>query len=280
MGPSVNTHACQSADCSRRRHGYAVIACLSPEECATALDKFWGFIEGQGHGVRRDAPETWTDEAWSQSIPPTHAEPLWYVRGVPAVADAWAGLLGTDELLVSFCGAPLNRNWAHNEAWRGGGGSFHVDRGAYYHPQLGVRIPYGLDDRDYIQGTVTLIDNGPWTGGNLVFPKSHKYYRHIAETYHRPMKDQHGYISSGSSLPIAMQAEPELFGSPIMAKLMAGDAFVWGEHDLLRLLAHALLATACDCSCDCSGVSTTACAHDCSRWVVISHRWLRVQTTG
>ena len=180
--------------------------------------------------MRRDAPETWTDEAWSQSIPPTHAEPLWYVRGVPKVADAWAGLLGTDELLVSFCGAPLNRNWAHNEAWRGGGGSFHVDRGAYYHKDLGIRIPYGLDDRDYIQGTVTLIDNGPHTGGNLVFPKSHRYFRHIAETYHRPMKDEHGSINSNSSLPIAMKAEPELFGAPIMAKLKAGDAFVWDDR--------------------------------------------------
>ena len=90
---------------------------------------------------------------------------------------------------------------------------------------------------------MTLIDNGPWTGGNLVFPKSHKYYRHIAETYHRPMKDEHGYISSGSSLPIAMQAEPELFGSPIMAKLQAGDAFVWGEPERLHTTALAAFHT-------------------------------------
>ena len=90
-----------------------------------------------------------------------------------------------------------------------------------------MRIPYGLDDRDYIQGTVTLMDNGPHTGGNLVFPKSHKYFRHIAETYHRPMKDEHGYINSGSSLPAAMRAEPSLFGAPIMAALKAGDVFVW-----------------------------------------------------
>ena len=206
-------------------HGFAVISVLSPAECETALDKFWGYIEAAGRGVRRDEPATWTDEAWQAALPSTHAEPLWYVRGVPNVAKCWEGLLGTDELLVSFCGAPLSRNWSYDEAWRGAGGSFHVDRGAYYHPGLGVRIPYGLDDRDYIQGTVTLIDNAPHSGGNVIFPGSHKYFRHIAETYHRPMKDEHAYINSGSSLPIAMAAEPELFGTPIMAKLHAGDAF-------------------------------------------------------
>jgi len=211
-------------------HGYAVISVLSLEECAIALSKFWRFIEAAGHGVRRDDPSSWTDEAWQASLPPTHAEPLWFVRGVPKVAKCWEGLLGTDELLVSFCGAPLNRNWSYNNQWRGGGGSFHVDRGAYYHPGLGVRIPYGLDDRDYIQGTVTLIDNGPHTGGNVVFPRSHKYFRYIAETYHRPMKEQHAYINSGSSLPAAMAAEPDLFGTPIMAKLKAGDAFVWDDR--------------------------------------------------
>ena len=73
-----------------------------------------------------------------------------------------------------------------------------MDRGAYYHPGLGIRIPYGLDDRDYIQGTVTLIDNGPHTGGNVVFPKSHLYFRHIAETYHKPIAAQHAYINSGT----------------------------------------------------------------------------------
>jgi hypothetical protein len=55
---------------------------------------------------------------------------------LPKVAAAWAGLLGDDALLVSFCGAPLDRNWGLDARWRGGGGSFHVDRGAYYHPAL------------------------------------------------------------------------------------------------------------------------------------------------
>eukprot|EP01050_Picozoa_sp_SAG11_P002090 SAG11_NODE_101_length_16738_cov_8.254703_15_plen_180_part_00 len=110
-------------------HGYAVISVLSQRECDTALEKIWEHIEGAGHGVLRSDPSTWTDAAWQASMPPTHAEALWYVRGIPKVAAAWAALLGDDELLVSFCGAPLNRNWGHNISWRGGGGSFHVDRG-------------------------------------------------------------------------------------------------------------------------------------------------------
>ena len=66
-------------------HGYAVISVLSQHECDTALDKIWRHIEGAGRGVLRDDPSTWVDEAWQASVPPTHAEALWYVRGIPKV---------------------------------------------------------------------------------------------------------------------------------------------------------------------------------------------------
>ena len=66
-------------------HGYAVISVLSQSECGVALEMVWGHIEAAGHGVLRSDPATWVDEAWKASLPTTHAEPLWFVRGVPKV---------------------------------------------------------------------------------------------------------------------------------------------------------------------------------------------------
>ena len=33
-----------------------------------------------------------------------HAEALWYVRGIPKLKDAWATVLGDDDLIISFDG--------------------------------------------------------------------------------------------------------------------------------------------------------------------------------
>ena len=96
-------------------HSQAVVAdVLSPEEVSTAISKLWDFMEGMGTGIDRDDIGSWNNSNWMENSEPGsglmsqhglgHAEALWYVRGIPKLKDAWATVLGDDDLIISFDG--------------------------------------------------------------------------------------------------------------------------------------------------------------------------------
>lgn len=104
---------------------------LSSSEVARALGLIWDSLEGLNRGIDRADPQTWasrprrgedTGRGWPwgdhgqglisagmEEFGFTHSEACWFVRGVPAVRDAFATVLGTDELEVSFDGLSLFR---------------------------------------------------------------------------------------------------------------------------------------------------------------------------
>jgi hypothetical protein len=177
-------------------NGYAVVRdVLNQVETATALAKIWEFMEGMGTGIDRKDPATWSNEHWMENSNPGsglmsqhglgHSEALWYVRGIPAVKDVWATLLGDDELIVSFDGMCQYRPWALDKSWRTSTGWFHCDR------QPGPPVTdtpnrageCGIQERDYIQGFVNLVRTTEATGGNVVCAGSHKHYAETAVEY-------------------------------------------------------------------------------------------------
>jgi hypothetical protein len=122
-----------------------------------------------------------------------HSEALWYVRGIPAVKDVWATLLGDDELIVSFDGMCQYRPWSLDRSWRTSTGWFHCDR------QPGPPVTdspdragvCGIQEREYIQGFVNLVRTTEATGGNVVCAGSHKRYAETAVQYNGNGECQH-----------------------------------------------------------------------------------------
>ena len=99
---------------------------LDSTEVETALDKLWVEIESRSEAVSRSDPSTW-DNGW-QTNGWGHDDFLWYVRGIPNVRKVWEQLHDTEEVIVSFDGANIQRPWGLNPEWRGGAGTLHYDR--------------------------------------------------------------------------------------------------------------------------------------------------------
>ena len=125
------------------KEGYVVFKdILTSAEVETALDKLWVEIESRSDAVSRSDPSTW-DNGWKTNGW-GHDDFLWYVRGIPNVRKVWEQLHDTEDVIVSFDGANIQRPWGLNPEWRGGAGTLHYDR----------RNREGVPD-GYIQGFVS-----------------------------------------------------------------------------------------------------------------------------
>ena len=110
------------------REGYAVIReVLSDAEVLTAIEKLWHEIESRSDAVVRSDPSTW-DNGWKTNGW-GHDDFLWYVRGCPNVRKVWEQMHDTDDVIVSFDGANIQKPWGLNPEWRGGAGGMHVSTG-------------------------------------------------------------------------------------------------------------------------------------------------------
>ena len=56
-----------------------------------------------------------------------HDDFLWYVRGIPNVRKVWEQLHDTEDVIVSFDGANIQRPWGLNPEWRGGAGTLQAN---------------------------------------------------------------------------------------------------------------------------------------------------------
>jgi hypothetical protein len=77
---------------------------LSDSEVAQAVALGWDLIEALEPLVSRLDPQTWSPTSWPSSLgtDSRHSAAMWFVRGAPGVQRAWAALVGTDDLIVSF----------------------------------------------------------------------------------------------------------------------------------------------------------------------------------
>ena len=100
---------------------------------------------------------------------------MWNVRSNRNIKKVYSHIWNTNELLVSFDGCGIFRNYHHDSAWRTTTGWYHVDQNPNLKP-----------DRCSIQGFISLTDQNETTGGLIVFPYTHLRFKELTDLARRP----------------------------------------------------------------------------------------------
>ncbi|CAM4946233.1 unnamed protein product [Rotaria socialis] len=148
-------------------HGYVVISdVMSQDEVNMNKELLWKFIESVSNStIKRDDPETWpsfSSHGVINGLGIGQSEFLWSVRSNRQVKNIFARLWNTRQLLVSFDGCGVYRDWRYNSTWKTNDSWDHVDQNPKLKP-----------DRCCIQGIVSLTDQNQRISGLIVYPRTH-----------------------------------------------------------------------------------------------------------
>ncbi|EKX51841.1 hypothetical protein GUITHDRAFT_134183 [Guillardia theta CCMP2712] len=170
--------------------GFAVIsAVLRQDECAKAVDLAWDFVEAASKAknrvlkgdysnhVDRADPDTWHNGNWPRCVEggiipfcgAGQSRCAWYVRSHHKIREVFAGLWQTEDLVVSFDGLLLWRDWRtlNRMEYRTEEGWFHIDQN-----------PRKKQDFCCVQGLVNLLPNSGYIEGNVLVAGSHLSFPH------------------------------------------------------------------------------------------------------
>lgn len=100
---------------------------------------------------------------------------MWSCRSVPGIRKVFSRWWKTNELLVSFDGCGIFRDWRFNPEWKTNSGWYHVDQNPRNKPNLCS-----------VQGFLALTDQNERTGGLTLFPRSHLRFRELIDCARRP----------------------------------------------------------------------------------------------
>ena len=146
--------------------GYVVLKnVLSSQEVDTAKSLLWRDLQLFQPRVSQNDVKTWDEmRVARRGIEPTLAqtEGSWFVRGVPAVHQAFAKVWDTEDLLVSMDCLLIWRPWWQNNNWKPQTEGLHVDQN-----------PFSKPTRVCVQGMVSLHSVTDVIGGLEVVPRSH-----------------------------------------------------------------------------------------------------------
>ncbi|CAF4555340.1 unnamed protein product [Rotaria sp. Silwood2] len=198
------------------QHGYVVISdVMNQDEINTNKQLLWNFLDNVSKGViKRDDPETWSNQCSHGVISGCgigQSDFLWSVRSNRQVKNVFARLWNTRQLLVSFDGCGIFRDWRYNPKWKTNDGWNHVDQNPKMKP-----------DRCCVQGLVSLTDQNQKTGGLIVYPRTHLRFKELCE------------ITAGSNdfLPIPsnhpIMNPDQTFGKLVHCR--AGDLILWDSR--------------------------------------------------
>lgn len=204
-------------------HGYVIVRDVADAaQVAHAHDLLWSHLEGLGTGIDRRSPATWDDERWigdpTTGILPDYGVPqsafLWLVRGLPAVAEAFARVWDTADLLVSFDAAGAFRPSAFKGRWKTRASWFHVDQNGLREPGFAC-----------VQGLVNLVDAGPDRGGLVVLPGSHRRHAALFEARREELLHARGFVKLTPEWLARLGEEPAL-----KVCCAAGDLVLWDSR--------------------------------------------------
>lgn len=139
------------------------------------------------------------------------SEFLWNIRSNEQVKKIYARIWNTEQLLTSFDGCGLFRDWRYNPAWKTNGGWNHVDQ----HP--GTK-----PERCCIQGFVSLTDQSDKTGGLIVYPNTHSNFTQLVDLPNR-FKD---FVKVSDTHPIMDPSKTR--GKLVHCR--AGDMVLWDSR--------------------------------------------------
>jgi len=100
---------------------------------------------------------------------------MWNIRSNRNIKRVYSHIWNTNELLVSFEGCGVYRNWHYEPTWKTTTGWYHVDQNPILKP-----------DRCCIQGFISLTDQNETTGGLIVFPYTHLRFNELNDLARRP----------------------------------------------------------------------------------------------
>jgi len=136
---------------------------------------------------------------------------MWSVRSNRNIKHVYSRIWNADELLVSFDGCGLFRNWYLDSTWKTLAGWYHTDQN-----------PGSKPDRCCVQGFIALTEQNEKTGGLIVFPQTHLRFHELTNLV-RNSKD---FIRVPSTHPIFDGGRA--IGRLIQAQ--AGDLIVWDSR--------------------------------------------------
>jgi len=220
-------------------HGYVVIKQVAnQEQRETALSLFWDLCETNQPGLNRNDASTWTTDKWVAS--PSvgimsgygigQSSFLWYARLLPKVKESFSQIWKTDDLLVSYDGCGVFRPPEQDPQWRTNGAWYHIDQNCYNRPGLHA-----------IQGLVNFLPSGPYDGGFVVVPRSHKMIDEAfaripdlcskkARDYFRTPEDLEFWVEARNAITRDETNRHDLL--PVKLVLEAGDLVLWDSRTI------------------------------------------------
>ncbi|CAF4692371.1 unnamed protein product, partial [Rotaria sp. Silwood1] len=136
---------------------------------------------------------------------------LWSVRSNRQIKSVFARLWNTRELLVSFDGCGIFRDWRYNPTWKTNDGWEHVDQN-----------PKKKPDRCCVQGMVSLTDQNERTGGLIVYPRTHLRFTELCDI----TENSKDFLKIPLNHPIMNQGKT--LGKLVHCR--AGDLIIWDSR--------------------------------------------------
>jgi hypothetical protein len=136
---------------------------------------------------------------------------MWNIRSVRNIKRVYSQIWNTNELLVSFDGCGVYRDWRYDPKWKTKAGWYHVDQNPIIKP-----------DRCCIQGFVSLTNQNQATGGLIVFPQTHLRFEQLNDLARRPRD----FVMIPSTHPIFDRGQA--IGKLIQCQ--SGDLVLWDSR--------------------------------------------------
>ncbi|CAF3629932.1 unnamed protein product [Rotaria socialis] len=235
-------------------HGYAIFSdVMLQNEININKDLLWNFFENiPGYHIQRHDPTTWSKN-WPgnglfgiiNDCGIGQSDFMWNVRSNRNIKRVYSQIWTTNELLVSFDGCGVFRNWHYEPKWKTTTGWYHADQNPDLKP-----------DRCCVQGFVSLTDQNETTGGLIVFPYTHLRFHELKNQARRPndfvaVPSTHSILDRGKAVGKFIQCQS---GDLVLwdSRLIHCNscAFVSDEQlrsrptDLLRVVAYVSMSPA------------------------------------
>lgn len=136
---------------------------------------------------------------------------MWSVRSNRNIKRIYSQIWNTGDLLVSFDGCGVYRDWRYDRRWKTQGGWYHVDQN-----------PINKPDRCCVQGFLALTDQNEMTGGLVIYPRTHLRFNELKSIARStgdfvPVSGDHPVMNGGQAIGILGQCQ-------------AGDFIVWDSR--------------------------------------------------
>jgi ectoine hydroxylase-related dioxygenase (phytanoyl-CoA dioxygenase family) len=244
----TNTDSINNGITYLNEHGYAIFSDIMHEdEININKELLWNFLENiPGRHIQRNDPTTWSNN-WPgngrfgviNDCGIGQSDFMWNIRSNRNIKRVYSHIWNTNELLVSFDGCGIYRNWYYEPKWKTTTGWYHVDQNPILKP-----------DRCCIQGFISLTNQNETTGGLIVFPYTHLRFQELKDLARRPkdfvsIPSTHSILDRGHAIGKFIQCQSGdlvLWDSRLVH--CNSPAFVTGERlknqsiDLLRIVAY------------------------------------------